>query len=71
VGFGPVPVADAHEEHPQGAEAVREGGWGEPVGAPAGPGGQPGAEVFDVVAADVGEEGDVGCLLGQERGEGP
>jgi hypothetical protein len=50
---------------------VCEGGRGESGGAVAGPHGQPGAEVLDVAAADVGDEPDVGRLLGQERGEGP
>ena len=68
-GFGPVPVADAHEEHPQGAQPVGEAGRGEPGGALPGPGGQPAAVVLDVVAADVGQEPHVGCLLGQERGQ--
>ena len=69
-GVGPVPVADAHEEHPQRAEPVGKAGRGEPGGAVARSGGQPGAVVLDVVAADVGDEPDLGSPLGQEGGEG-
>ena len=62
--FGPVPVADPDEEHAQGAEPVREGARGESGGAAAGPGGQPGAKVLDVPAAQVGDESDLGRLFG-------
>jgi len=38
--------------------------------AAAGPAGQPGEEVFDVVALQAGERGQVGVAVGEELAEG-
>ena len=52
--FVPAPFGDADEEHPQGAEPVRDGGGGQPGLILPGAGGQPRLEVLDVAAGDLG-----------------
>ena len=54
-GLVPAPFVDADEEHPQGAEPVRDRGGGQPRLVLPGPGGQPGLEVLDVAAGDRGQ----------------
>ena len=51
-GLVPAPFVDADEEHPQGAEPVRDGGGGQPGLVLPGAGGQPGLEVLDMAAGD-------------------
>ena len=70
-GLAPAPLVDADEEHPQGAEAVRDRGRGHPRFVLSGPGGQPRLEVLDMAAGDLGQPGDGRVLAGQERGERP
>ena len=68
-GLVPAPFVEADEEHPQGAEPVRDRGGGQPGLVLPGPGGQPGLVVLDVAAGDLGQRADPGAVLGQERGE--
>ena len=69
-GVLPAPFGDADEEHPQGAEAVRDRGRGQPGLVLPGPGGQPGLEVLDMTAGDLGQRDALRSLLSQERREG-
>ena len=68
-GLVPAPFVDADEEHPQGAEPVRDRRGGQPGLVLPGPGGQPGLEVLDVAAGDLRPARWPGSCLGQERGE--
>jgi hypothetical protein len=68
-GLVPAPFLDAEEEHPQGAEAVRDRGGGQPRSVLAGAGGQPGLEVLNVAAGDAGKRRGQRGRLGQECGE--
>ena len=59
-GFVPAPFLDADEEHPQGAEPVRDRGGGQPGLVLPGACGQPGLEVLDVTAGDLASEWPAG-----------
>ena len=65
----PAPFVDADEEHPQGAEPMREGGGGEPGFVLPGTFRQPRLVVLDVVAGQLLGGGHLRCGLDQERSE--
>jgi len=60
----PAPFLNAQEEHPQGAEPMCDRGRGQPRLVLPGPGRQPGLEVLDMAAGDLGQAGDGGGGLG-------
>ena len=66
---GPVPLADAHEEHPQGAQPVRQRRGSEPGRGAAGADRKPADEVLDVATVDVRHGANLWCVFGQERGQ--
>jgi hypothetical protein len=70
-GVVPAPFVAADEEHPQRAEPVRDRGRGHGRLVLPGPGCQPGLERLDMAAGDLGQAGDAGGGLGQERGKAP